>query len=48
MDKRFYIVDTSNEIENVVIIENLTMEEAINWIIDNGDIVIHEIKEKNI
>ena len=47
MEKLYYIVDISEQ-PNFVVVDNLTWPEVENWFNLYGDIVIHEVKEKNI
>lgn len=46
MQKLYYIVDISNQ-PNIIVVDDLTWPEVMNWFNLYGDIVIHEVKEKN-
>lgn len=47
MQKLYYIVDISNQ-PNIIVVDDLTWSEVMNWFNLYGDIVIHEVKEKNL
>jgi hypothetical protein len=42
MEKLYYIIDTES---NNIVIDNLFYEDAISWLIDNGDPVKHILLE---
>lgn len=43
MEKLYYILDSST---NIIVIDNLTKEQSIDWLIKNGNPIIHICMEK--
>lgn len=43
MEELYYILDTST---NLIVIDNLTYEQSMNWLIENGDPILHTLLKK--
>lgn len=44
MEELYYILDEST---NTIVIDNLTYEQSMNWLIENGNPILHILKKYN-